>query len=363
MAILVLNPGSTTLKFAVVEETGTLRDHDTIQTDNLVATTRQLLATHPDIEAIGCRIVHGGLQFADPVQVNEDVIRAIENLNELAPLHNPPAVAVLYTIVAATQLPVVAVFDTAFHRTLPPKAQMYGLNYAVAQQEHLHRYGFHGIAHQSIAANLTWAMGESGLPRERLITCQLGGGDSVCAILNGKSVDTSMGFTPLEGLMMTTRSGDLDPGIILHLMNRGWDHDRIEKLLNFESGLAGLSGLGEDPRELLTAMAHGHQQARLALEVYAYRIAKYIAGYTVPLGGLDGLAFAGGIGQHSGPIRAMICDQLGHLGITLDETRNTSSEPTTAVCISADTSQVSVWAIPTEEEKLIAQSVRSTLGI
>lgn len=362
MAILVLNPGSTTLKFALIEADGTILEHSTVETDRPAEVARALLRSHPDLEAVGCRVVHGGQRFTEPTEVTQEMVQVLEELDELAPLHNPPATSVLRACLSETSLPLIAVFDTAFHASLPAVARTYGINYETAQQYGLHRYGFHGIAHQATSATLEWVMGEHGLPRARLVTCQLGGGASICAILNRKSVDTSMGFTPLEGIMMTTRSGDLDPGIVLHLVRHGWDGDKIENLLNHESGFAGVSGLGVDPRDLLTAMDEGNERARLALELYAYRIAKYIASFTVPLGGLDGIGFSGGIGQNSARIRAMICDHLGHLGVFLDQELNYAGEPVVPRKITGEESRVAVWAIPTEEERAIAQCVREHLG-
>ena len=360
MALLVFNPGSTTLKVALVSPQGEILEQYAVETDGkqLTELTRDALERFPDISGIGCRVVHGGKKYVEPTRVTSEVIDDIRALSHLAPLHNPAAAMVLEACLNEAKVPVIAVFDTAFHHTLPPMARTYGLNHDVAEREDLHRYGFHGIAHQEISQILAWVMGEEDKPRRRLITCQLGGGDSICAVLDGKSIDTTMGMTPLEGLVMATRSGDLDPGIIFELLRRGWSTEKVEKLLLEESGLLGLSGISDDPRALFTAASEGNQQASLALEVYTYRIAKYIGAYAAALGGIDGIGFSGGVGQHSGAIRAKVCAYLGYLGLTLDPERNSIAEPHKPTKLHTDTSTISVWAIPAVEELSIARAVR-----
>lgn len=357
MAVLVLNPGSTTLKAAIVSDDGTILSHSTLETWDLGQAAHTVLdALDVEISSIGCRVVHGGRQFSKPTLVTDEVIQAIQDLGELAPLHNYGAAAVLRTCMERLpQIPIIAVFDTAFHRTIPAVAHQYALPPDITEREGLYRYGFHGIVHQATSRTLTEKLREIGHATARVITCHLGGGASACAIKDGQSVDTSMGFSPLEGLVMATRTGTIDAGILLHLLKKGWDHDSLEHLLNTESGLLGVSGLSTDPRVLLAASDQGNERAKLAMELYTYRVAKEIAALTVPLGGLDALAFSGGIGQNSATTREMICNQLNHLGIILDQASDYAGEPTAPRCISPASSAVSVWTIPSMEELVIAQ--------
>lgn len=355
MALLVLNPGSTTLKFALVESDGTVLQRQKIETTDF-GTTTQLVLTHmaQGITSIGCRVVHGGKYFTAPTRVDNEVIAKIEDLGQLAPLHNFPAAQVLKTCLETVpDVPVIAVFDTAFHATMPEVAKTYALPYELTQSEDLHRYGFHGLAHKYSSQVLSTLLSQEGRSAQKLVNCHLGGGASLCAILDGVSVDTTMGMTPLEGLVMATRSGDVDPGIIFHLMKRGYSQDEVENMLTKQSGLQGISGLSSDPRVLIKAMTEGDKRSRLALELYVYRAAKGIAAMTVPLGGLDGLSFSGGVGQNSGILRQEICNLLVHFGIVL-EGPPVSDEITSPLRMHADSSRVGVYAIPADEESLIA---------
>ncbi|MEI6478359.1 MAG: acetate/propionate family kinase [bacterium] len=361
MAVLVFNPGSTTLKASTVYPDGGIKSSQTIETWDLGTAAREILADlDPEVTAIGCRVVHGGREFIEPIRVDSSVIEKIRALGELAPLHNFGAAAVLEACLKlAPQLPVIAVFDTSFHATLPEVARTYALPYELAENEDLYRYGFHGISHQAAGHALTELLQNEGRPALRLVTCHLGGGASLCAILDGKSIDTTMGMTPMEGLVMATRSGDLDPGIMLHLLKKGWKTEDLERTLNQESGLLGVSGISNDPRPIIQAAQEGNQRAALAIELYTYRIAKGIAALAVPLGGIDGISFGGGVGQNSAFIREKVCQQLHFLGVSLDQLANNSGEPISPLRIHATNSNIGIWAIPTHEEGSIAQAVLS----
>lgn len=354
MHILVLNPGSSTLKYRVYDmvlpSAPLVLLSDTIDhltPDTLPTAAADVLARTPNLDAIGCRVVHGGDRFSDPTRVTPDVLQAIRELGRLAPLHNPPAAAVLTRL---TQLlpnvPIVAVFDTAFHRTLPDVAALYALPLNLACEKGLRRYGFHGISHRYVADRL-----HQRTAGKRLITCHLGNGASITAIRDGKSIDTSMGLTPLEGLVMGTRCGDVDPGLLLHLLREEkLSLDEVDRLLNKESGLLGVGGHA-DLRDLQQA---NDDRARLAMDLFAYRVRKYVGAYAAALEGVDALAFTGGIGEHSAPMRERICTPLHWLGVQFDSARNAQPGPG-EVCLTTPASHVQVWVIPTDEEGLIAQ--------
>lgn len=276
-----------------------------------------------EVIAVGHRVVHGGEKFQHSIRIDDQVLDAIKTCCRLAPLHNP---ANLLGIESALQylpkLPQVAVFDTSFHQTMPKKAYLYALPMKLHQQHGIRRYGFHGISYRFVCQAAAQMLNKP-LNDCALIIAHLGNGSSVTAVLNGQSVDTSMGLTPLEGLVMGTRSGDIDPGISPFLVdNLGMNVASINNLLNKESGLLGLSELTSDCRELEEAAISGHDGASLALEIFCYRLAKYIAGYMVPLGRLDAVVFTGGIGENSDILRANVLNQLGFLGIKLDEEAN-----------------------------------------
>ncbi|HEX6096995.1 MAG TPA: acetate/propionate family kinase [Thermoanaerobaculia bacterium] len=325
MHILVLNPGSSSLK------RGLFRFPEGIELpeDTLV-----------NVDAVGVRVVHGGSRFVKPVRVDDAVVAAIRELCDLAPLHNPVSLAAIEaTRKERPGVPIVAAFDTAFHQTLPPLAW----HYAVPPDLGVRRYGFHGISYSYVS---------SRVDARRHVICHLGSGASVCALLDGRSVDTSMGLTPLEGLVMGTRAGDLDPGVVLHLLRQGHSAEELDDLLNHRSGLLGLSGRSADVRELEQAAREGDPRAELALDLFAYRVAKYVGAYTVVLGGLDALTFTAGIGEHSPSMRTRICHRLGFLGVTLDEEKNRAAR-TDERLISRG--PVAVRVIPTNEELEIAR--------
>ncbi|HKI02000.1 MAG TPA: acetate kinase [Thermoanaerobaculia bacterium] len=323
-----------------------------------------VLPHREEIGAVGHRVVHGGERFKASVLIDEDVIDGIEACIALAPLHNP---ANLQGYRAARAVlphaPQVAVFDTSFHQTMPPAAYLYALPYDKYQRFGIRRFGFHGTSHRFVSGRAAALLGRAaGDPELRLITCHLGNGCSVCAIRGGRSVDTSMGFTPLEGLVMGTRSGDLDPAALLYLMSRE-EIGAVEAnaLMNKQSGLLGISGLSHDMRTLLEAEAKGNERARLAIEVFCYRLRKYIAGYVGALGGADALVFAGGIGENSPVIRERVLQGLDAVGFSLDPARNDAAQETEAeISPEGEGSHPRVFVIPTNEELLIA---RDTFGI
>jgi acetate kinase len=319
-----------------------------------------------DIHAVGHRVVHGGERFTHSVLITDEVLREIEDCIELAPLHNP---ANIKGIQAARDLfgpglPQVAVFDTAFHQTLPERAYLYAVPYQFYRRYKVRRYGFHGTSHRYVAYRYRQIR---NLTREQtnIITLHLGNGCSAAAIRAGESIDTSMGMTPLEGLVMGTRSGDIDPAITDYLaIKEGLTVHQIESLLNKQSGLIGISGLTNDMRELLDeAHENNDRRAQLAIEIFCYRARKYIGAYLAAMGGADAIVFTGGIGENSPEIRAKICEGLQFMGLELDAERNTNCVGANEGLISTEQSQLAAYTIPTDEELLIARdTVRSVRG-
>lgn len=316
-----------------------------------------------EIDAIGHRTVHGGEKYTSPVVIDDDVIGMIRKLSALAPLHNPVN---LVGIEAAGKIlpdvPQVAVFDTAFHQTMPPHAYLYALPYQYYKENDVRRYGFHGTSHHYVAMQAA-AYVKKPMSELKIISCHLGNGASICAIDHGRSIDTSMGLTPLEGLVMGSRAGDVDPGILFHLA-RKFDLSAIEldRMLNKESGLLGLSGVSNDMREISAAAAEGNQQALQAIQVFCYRIKKYIGAYIAALDGVDVLIFTGGIGLGAAGVRARVCQGLARLGVILDVMTNRSiGKPDHMVDISDPMSLVKVMVIPTNEEKMIARETMRAL--
>ena len=307
-----------------------------------------------DIAAVGHRVVHGGSRFAESALITAEVETAINQCVPLAPLHNPYNLGGIRACrEALPNAAHVAVFDTAFHQTMPDYAYMYALPYSLYEQYDIRRYGFHGTSHQYVSMRAAEILGRP-LTSLKLITCHLGNGCSITAVNQGKSVDTSMGLTPLEGLMMGTRCGDIDPAIIFHLMEEGQiPTDKINQTLNRESGLLGISGVASDVRDLFRAVSEGNPQAALALQMFSYRVKQYIGKYAAVLDGLDALIFTGGIGENATSIRTAICENLGFLGIHLDKKKNQSGESTKA--IHQENAPVKLLVIPTNEELMIAR--------
>ena len=311
-----------------------------------------------DIHAVGHRVVHGGEKFTESALITGEVLRGIEDCIELAPLHNPANIKGINAAreIFGTGLPQVAVFDTAFHQTLPEKAFLYALPYQLYRRHKIRRYGFHGTSHRYVAYRYRTI---NNLPRENVnvITLHLGNGCSIAAIKGGNSIDTSMGLTPLEGLVMGTRSGDVDAAIIEFIASKeGLTMQEVESLLNKQSGLLGISGLTNDMRELLAeASENNDRRAKLAIEIFCYRAAKYIGSYLAAMNGADAIIFAGGIGENSPEIRALICENLSWFGIEIEPQLNQSRIKNLEGVISKDTSRLKIYVIPTNEELLIAR--------
>jgi acetate kinase len=319
----------------------------------------------PTIDAVGHRIVHGGDRFYRPTRVDAQVQQAIRDLFELAPLHNPAGLAGIEAgLKLLPDAPAVAVFDTAFHHDLPPAAALYALPPDLNTRFPIRRYGFHGISYRYVSGRLLQSLGREAAGT-RLVICHLGNGASICALRDGRSIDTSMGFTPLEGLIMGSRSGDLDPGLLLYLIRTcGYDAEQLEDLLNHRSGLRGLSGRSGDLRDLEQAAADGDERAEQALEAFAYRVRKYIGAYAAALSGLDALAFTGGIGEHSAQMRARICRGLEFMGLGIDPERNGAGSADAPRIVSAPDSAPPIWVIPTDEELQIArETYKQVLGV
>jgi acetate kinase len=362
--------GTAVLKFEVpgrktVKETAEILEHK-IAVERVLAflthAENGVLGGRQEIGAVGHRVVHGGERFKASALITDDVLEGMEACFDMAPLHNPPNVRGYRAARAVLpDVPHVAVFDTSFHQTMPPEAYLYGLPYVLYQRHGIRRYGFHGTSHRFVSARLTALLGRPPEdPGLRLITCHLGNGCSVAAIRGGRSVDTSMGFTPLEGLVMGTRSGDVDPAAVLHAMEREEiGTGEANALLNKHSGLLGLSGVSNDMRALLEAEAAGDARARLSVDVFCYRLRKYVAAYMGVLGGIDGLAFAGGIGENADSIRTRALAGLEGLGVSLDRSRNAGAHGIEAE-ISPPGAPARVFVVPTNEELLIA---RDTWGI
>jgi acetate kinase len=408
MHVLVLNAGSATLKFQVVrtdaERIAENRDEKlargtieriggeaviTVRGANGVASRRTAtlrdlraavewvvgwvtsddgatgLTSRADLQAVGHRVVHGGEQFARSVLVTPDVSRAIEEMIEFAPLHNPHNLAGIQAAQRALGegVPQVAVFDTAFHQTLPEHAFLYAIPYPLYRRHGVRRYGFHGTSHRSVAYRYRQLL---DIPKSqvRIITLHLGNGCSACAISGGESLDTSMGFTPLEGLVMGTRSGDIDPAVLDYIATKeGLSLPQVEALLNSQSGLLGVSGLTNDMRDLLAeAREHDDRRAKLAIRMFCWRARKYVGAYLAAMGGADAIVFAGGIGENAPEIRAEICDGLEWAGLTVDDAANEALVGGAEGRFSTDDSRLAAWVVPTDEELLIARDTCRVVG-
>jgi len=390
MNVLVINCGSSSLKYQLIDmkneevlakglverigiegsrikHTATGKDQviieDTIQDHRrglelvlnaLVDKEYGVIDSLEDIEAVGHRVVHGGEEFSDSVIIDDKVMEAIEACVELAPLHNPPNII---GIEACKELmpnvPMVAVFDTAFHQTIPPENYIYPLPYEYYEKYGIRKYGFHGTSHKYVTLKAAEMLGKS-VEELNIITCHLGNGSSVCAIKGGKSVDTSMGFTPLEGLAMGTRCGDIDPAIIPFIMEKeNLSFQEVNNLLNKKSGVLGISGLSSDFRDLEDAATNGDERAELALKVFCNRVKEYIGAYSAVLCNVDALVFTAGIGENSSSIREKICEGLECINIRLDIELNKVRGK--EAIVSSEDSQVKVLVIPTNEELMIAR--------
>lgn len=311
-----------------------------------------------EIDAVGHRVVHGGEKFASSVLIDEEVLKVLEENVHLAPLHNPPNILGIKAIQKLLpNVPNVGVFDTAFHQSILKKAYLYGLPYELYEKYRVRRYGFHGTSHRYVSKRAAEILGRDYYDF-KVITCHLGNGASIAAIRHGKSIDTSMGFTPLEGLVMGTRCGDMDPAIVIYLQqNLGMSVDKVYDLLNKKSGMLGLTNnLSSDMRDIENAAAAGNGFAQLALEIYVYRIAKYIGAYAAAMNGVDAIVFTAGVGENSPYVREKVCEYLGFLGIKID--RQLNNVKGVERIISTPDSKVAVLIVPTNEELIIARDTR-----
>lgn len=396
--VLVLNAGSSSLKYQLIDmENETVlnkglcerigyKDSVLVHTDKAgnktdfmqpMETHREAIAlvieklTDPkigaisslkDISAVGHRVVHGAEYFNTSVAITDEVIQRIDEASALAPLHNP---ANLMGIRACKELlkdvPMAAVFDTAFHQSMPRKAYLYALPYNLYEKDKVRRYGFHGTSHMYIAGRVAKVLGEP-IEKLKIITCHLGNGASVCAIDHGKSVDTSMGFTPLEGLMMGTRCGDIDAAVCAHIMNiRGMSVSDVLNMMNKKSGLLGVSGVSNDFRDVYEAAQSGNQQAATALEMYAYRVKKYIGSYAAAMNGVDVIVFSGGIGENACAMREMILTDMEFMGVEFDAEANEIRGKEQR--ITTPESRVAAYIIPTNEELVIARDTKAVFHL
>ena len=391
MKILVLNCGSSSIKFQVrnadgekllckglIERIGEPQSAISVSTDAKKLDQKEELANHAvaldhmmhlltspelgvlqslsDVTAVGHRVVHGGEAYSDSVLIDDKAIETIDRLSSLAPLHNPPNLkGILACREVLPGVPQVAVFDTAFHQTMPPVAYIYPLPRELYDKYKIRRYGFHGTSHRFVHGRATVLAGLAGQP-SKIITAHLGNGCSITAIKDGKVIDTSMGFTPLEGLVMGTRSGDIDASLPLFLMEQGMSPKEIGNILQKKSGLLGLcNGKSNDMRFMLENYDNAAEPlARLALDVFAYRLKKYIGAYAAALGGLDVLVFTGGVGENAGLVRAKTCEGLEFLGVEFDAKRNKEGSRKESL-ITTDSSRTKVFVIPTDEEFVIAE--------
>ncbi len=347
-------------KEAVVKEES-IPDHNkavSMVIDALTDPEHGVITDMKEIDAVGHRIVHGGEKFASSVVINDEVIAAIEECSDLAPLHNP---ANLIGIRACQELmpgtPMVGVFDTAFHQTMPEKAYTYGIPHEYYEKYKVRRYGFHGTSHRYVSGRVAAILGKP-IEDLKIVVCHLGNGASVCAVKNGESVDTSMGLTPLEGLIMGTRSGDLDPAILQFIMNKeGLDIDGMMNVLNKKSGILGVSGISSDFREIEDAYAAGDPAAKRANDAFVYRVVKYIGAYAAAMNGIDAIAFTAGLGENNAKIRKEICEYLGYLGLKVDDEKNNVRGK--EVVFTTEDSKVAALLVPTDEEMMIARDTAS----
>ncbi len=328
--------------------------------DALTDNNHGVIKSLSEIGAVGHRVVHGGEKFASSVVITEEVIAAIEECNDLAPLHNPANLIGIRACQAIMPgVPMVGVFDTAFHQTMPPKAYLYGLPYEYYEKYKIRRYGFHGTSHSYVAKK---TLDLTGLDENnsKVIVCHLGNGASITAVLNGKSVDTSMGFTPLEGLIMGTRSGSIDPAIIEFIANKeGKSIEEIMNILQKKSGVYGMSGVSSDFRDLEAAADSGNEKAKIAKEVFIYRVARYIGSYAAAMNGVDAISFTAGLGENDMKVRASVLSYLEFLGIKVDTEKNNTRGK--EIVITTDDSKVKVCVIPTNEELAIARETVALL--
>ncbi len=392
MKVLVINCGSSSLKYQLIDMTTEdalaeglverigingsiltqkvkgrekyiveqpLKDHqDAIELvlKSLIDENHGVIKSMDEISAVGHRVVHGGEKYSKSVLVNDEVMKNIEACIKLAPLHNPPNII---GIKACEELmpntPMVCVFDTAFHQTMPEKAYMYPLPYEYYTEDHIRKYGFHGTSHKYVANKVAEVM-KKDVSELKTVTCHLGNGVSITAVDGGKSIDTTMGFTPLAGTIMGSRCGDIDPAIVTYLIKeKGYSADEVNDILNKKSGILGVSGVGTDFRDIRSAMGENNKRAILATDIFGYQIKKQIGAYAAAMGGLDTIVFTAGIGEHAPEVRIRALTGLEFIGIELDEEKNNSHDIGEGLLISKESSKVKVYVIPTNEELMIAK--------
>lgn len=391
MKILVLNCGSSSVKYKLIDTTA----HTTLaeggveriglndgflkyrQADGTKATTELghvdhrgaveailknltdpatgCISSYKEIDAVGHRVVHGGEKFNKSVLIDDAVNEQVKECYGLAPLHNPANMTGIEAVEAILpDVPQVGVFDTAFHQTMPAKSFMYALPYKYYTEDGIRRYGFHGTSHRYVSQRVCEFLGVD-ITKQKIITCHIGNGGSITAVYNGKSIDTSMGLTPTEGLMMGTRVGDIDPGALTYLMNRhNLDANQLQQIINKESGVLGVSEISSDMREIEAAVKAGDSRATLALDMYEQRILKYVGAYAAEMGGVDIIVFTGGVGENQTGVRANVCRPLAFMGVEIDEQLNERTRGTETV-LSTPQSKVKVVVIPTDEELMIAR--------
>lgn len=331
-----------------------MKDHgDAIQMviDALVDAEHGVITSMDEIGAVGHRVVHGAEEFTDSTLITEAVMKALEKCTPLAPLHNPPniiGIEACKKIMPNT--PQVGVFDTAFHQTMPPKAFMYALPYEYYENDRIRKYGFHGTSHKYVSQKAVEILGKDAKDL-KIVTCHLGNGSSISAVDCGKCVDTSMGFTPLDGVPMGTRTGSMDPAVMTYLMNKGMTADEIDNLVNKKSGVAGVSGVSSDFRDLAAAAESGNERAKLALEMFIYQVKKYIGSYAAAMGGIDAIVFTAGVGENDAAVRREIVSGLEFMGVEIDDAKNSTRG---TVDVSKDGAKVKTLVIPTDEEMMIA---------
>lgn len=327
--------------------------------DLLTSKVDGVIESYDEIDAVGHRVVHGAEKFSKSVLITPEVIEQVKECYDLAPLHNPANITGIEAIEAIMpDVPQVAVFDTAFHQTMPPKSFMYPLPYKYYAEDGVRRYGFHGTSHRYVSQRAAEILGLN-ISETKMITCHVGNGGSITAVLNGKSVDTSMGLTPTEGLMMGTRVGDVDPGALVYLMiKHSLTAQDLQRVINKESGVLGISEVSSDMREIENAIKAGNANAKLALEMYEQRIVKYIGAYAAEMGGVDVIVFTGGVGENQTQTRANVCRPLAFMGVKIDEQLNAVTRGTETV-ISTPDSKVTVIVVPTDEELMIARDTES----
>lgn len=330
--------------------------------ENLTDPTVGCIKSFEEIDAVGHRVVHGGEKFASSVLITDEVIQQVKDCYDLAPLHNPANITGIEAITALLpDVPQVGVFDTAFHQTMPARSFMYAIPYEYYKNDGVRRYGFHGTSHRYVSQRAAEILGEP-IEKLKMVTCHIGNGGSITAVDGGKSIDTSMGLTPTEGLMMGTRTGDIDPGAITYLMTKyGMSAADVQTLINKKSGVAGISGISNDMREIEAAVNAGDPRAKLALDMYELRILKYVGAYAAEMGGLDVIVFTGGVGENQTGVRENVCEPLKFMGVEIDKELNAVTRGTETI-ISTPSSRVKVLIVPTDEELTIARDTQDIVS-